>query len=82
MVDANKIFDISLLFYVIVKYFRSFFDVFFRCFVFLCFVFSMFLLFDVLSFYVSSLRSLYFIDSKAIIFRTSGTPYLIQGTVY
>ena len=48
-------FSIFLNFFdVIWKFFRSFFDLFFRCFVFLYYVFSIFLLFYVLSFYVLS----------------------------
>ena len=48
-------FSIFLNFFdVISKFFRSFFDGFFRCFVFLYYVFSIFLLFYVLSFYVLS----------------------------
>ena len=48
-------FSIFLNFFdVISKFFRSFFDLFFRCFVFLYYVFSIFLLFYVLSFYVLS----------------------------
>ena len=53
-IDGNKISKFLNFFDVISKFFRSFFDVIFLCFVFLYFAFSIFLLFYVLSFYILS----------------------------